>query len=242
MSDEQTTRLFRIGDLAALSGATRRALRLYEARGLLGPPERSESGYRLYGTRELVRALRIRRLRDLGMSLEQIAGVVADDADPELLPDRLELLRDELRRRAALLRKAADELSPLLVSGDDSVWRELLAAAEQGTELEAAQHLAGRADGPATLAGLLADPGWKKRWQPLAERLRALRDADPNSPEVEALAHEVARLLPRAVLPDQASPTDRLTLFLGRRLGAAQVRCLHLARALLDDDARSREQ
>ena len=62
----------------------------------------------------------------------------------------------------------------------------------------------------------------------------ALRDYGPDDPEVEELAHEVAELLPRTVLPDEASPPDRLELFLGRRFGSAQVRCLHLVRALLD--------
>src|SRR5262245_21007573 len=126
MHDDQTVRLFRIGELAALSGATPRALRLYESRGLLGPAERSESGYRLYGTRELVRAVRIRRLRDLGMSLEQVGGVVADDAAPELLLDQLGLLRDELRRRAAALARAAGEASLFVGAGDEAAWRELL--------------------------------------------------------------------------------------------------------------------
>ena len=65
---EPDTKRHRIGELAALSGVTRRALRLYEARGLLGEPERTESGYRLYGVTELVRAIRIRRLRTLGLS------------------------------------------------------------------------------------------------------------------------------------------------------------------------------
>jgi DNA-binding transcriptional MerR regulator len=238
MSDEHRTRLFQIGELAALTGATPRALRLYESRGLLSPVERSESGYRLYGTRELVRALRIRRLRDLGLSLEQVAGVVADDADPGLLPEQLAVLRDELRTRAAALAKAADEAT-LFVGGDDAAWRELLAAAEHGAELEAVRQQAQGAEGPAALAGLLSDPGWTRRWEPLSERLRALRAVAADDPEVEALAHEVAELLPRAVLPDEASPPDRLELFLGRRFSAAQVRCLHVARALLDDPERA---
>ena len=243
MSDgQETTRSFRIGELARLSGATARALRLYESRGLLGPAERSESGYRLYGTHDLVRAVRIRRLRGLGMSLEQIADVVADDAAPELLPEQLAVLRDELRSRAAVLAKAADDVSLFVGANDEAAWHELFAAAEQGAELESVRERVEQTEGPSALAGLLADPGWKRRWEPLARRLRALRDVAPYDPEVEALAQEVAALFPRAVLPDEASPPDRLELFLGRRFGAAQVRCLHAARALLGDADRSRKQ
>src|SRR5262245_52120543 len=240
MSEGQSSgRRFRIGELAAFSGVTPRALRLYEARGLIAPSERSDAGYRVYGTAELVRAIRIRRLRALGMSLEQVAGVLADDADPGSFPVQLELLRDELRRRAAILARAADEVSLMVGVGDEAVWQELLTAAEQGAELSELQRLADRAEGPATLAALLADPGWKQRWQPLARRLRELRCADLDAPEVATLAGEVARLLPRSALPDEASPPDRFELFLGRRFGAAQVRCLHLARSLLDGAARS---
>jgi DNA-binding transcriptional MerR regulator len=240
-SEQGHGRRFRIGEVAALSGVTPRALRLYEARGLLGSPERTESGYRVYGAAELVRAARIRRLRALGMSLEQIAGIVADDADSGVLPDQLELLRDELRRRAALLCGAADEIALLDGTADEAAWRELLAAAERGAELdETTRQLTGDPAGPAALAALFADPGWKERWQPLAQRLRALRDADPDDPEVSELADDIAQLMPRVVLPDEVSPPHRLELFLGRSYGAAQVRCMHLARALLDDANRTK--
>jgi hypothetical protein len=37
-----------IGELAERSGVSRRALRLYEARGILAPPRRTPSGYRVY--------------------------------------------------------------------------------------------------------------------------------------------------------------------------------------------------
>jgi MerR family regulatory protein len=37
-----------IGEAARRAGLTRKAVRLYEARGLLPPVERTESGYRLY--------------------------------------------------------------------------------------------------------------------------------------------------------------------------------------------------
>ena len=39
-----------IGEVAARSGVSRKALRLYEARGILPPPRRTASGYRSYPT------------------------------------------------------------------------------------------------------------------------------------------------------------------------------------------------
>src|SRR5262249_5211996 len=159
MAGKECTRRYRIGELAALSGATRRALRLYEARGLLGEPERTEAGYRLYGTAELVRAIRIGRLRALGMGLDQLGQIIEDDAGVTALSDQLALLRDDLRRRAALLSRAAADVTLLLGETDEAVWAELLAAAEQGAELDSAelQQRAAQADGSAALASLLAD-------------------------------------------------------------------------------------
>ena len=68
VSDEQVQsgRLLRIGELARLAGVTPRAVRFYETQGLLPAPHRSEAGYRLYSPHDLVRVIRVRRLRELG--------------------------------------------------------------------------------------------------------------------------------------------------------------------------------
>jgi MerR family regulatory protein len=42
-----------IGEVAKRTGATRKALRLYEDAGILAAPRRTSSGYRLYGTETL---------------------------------------------------------------------------------------------------------------------------------------------------------------------------------------------
>jgi DNA-binding transcriptional MerR regulator len=236
MAENECTRRYQIGVLAALSGVTPRALRLYEARGLLGEPERAEAGYRLYGTAELVRAIRIRRLRALRMGLDQLAQIIEDDAGATALSDQLALLRDDLRRRAALLSRAAADVTLLLAETDEAVCAELLAAAEQSAELDSAelQQRAAQSEGSAALASLLAERGWSKRWQPVAVRLRQLRDAEPNDPQVVEVARAAAKLLPASVLPDEAAPPTRLELFPGRRFSAAQVCCLHLARTMVN--------
>jgi DNA-binding transcriptional MerR regulator len=74
--DDHSTHRLRAGQLAAICGATPRALRLYEARGLLGSVERSEAGQRLYGVDSVVRALRIRSLRRLGFTIDDIGRIV----------------------------------------------------------------------------------------------------------------------------------------------------------------------
>ncbi|MFI0897347.1 MerR family transcriptional regulator [Streptomyces sp. NPDC020983] len=62
----------RIGEAAAAAGTTPRALRLYEARGLLPPPPRSPSGQREYGPAQVERVRAIRELLALGLTLEDV--------------------------------------------------------------------------------------------------------------------------------------------------------------------------
>jgi DNA-binding transcriptional MerR regulator len=69
--------VFTIGEAARRAGLTPKAVRLYEARGLLPPVERTQAGYRLYTEHDL-RALRfIRQARAVGLGLEEIHTIMA---------------------------------------------------------------------------------------------------------------------------------------------------------------------
>ena len=60
-------------------GVSAKALRLYEERGLI-TPLRTTAGWRAYGPEEMARAKEIATLRMLGLSLGQVARVLAGDA------------------------------------------------------------------------------------------------------------------------------------------------------------------
>ena len=73
-------------ELADLAGTTVNTVRHYHRLGLLAQPDRRYNGYKQYGVPHLVRLLRIRRLADLGIPLNEVAGVLdGDDDSPEAL-------------------------------------------------------------------------------------------------------------------------------------------------------------
>jgi DNA-binding transcriptional MerR regulator len=75
----------RIGDAAAAAGTTPRALRFYEANGLLPPPRRTRAGQRVYGPREVARLRAIRELLSLGLTVADIRNCA----------DRLDLMEGD---------------------------------------------------------------------------------------------------------------------------------------------------
>ena len=66
----------KIGALAKESGFTTKAIRYYELLGLLAKPERTESGYRLYGPEDVERLEFIEKAKRLGFSLDDIRDVL----------------------------------------------------------------------------------------------------------------------------------------------------------------------
>ncbi len=67
----------KIGEVVGRSGASHRALRLYEARGILPRPRRTVSGYRVYAEDVISLLDFIRRGQRLGLTLAEIRHVVS---------------------------------------------------------------------------------------------------------------------------------------------------------------------
>jgi MerR family transcriptional regulator, copper efflux regulator len=67
---------FLIGEIAKRSGASRKALRLYEAAGILPAPRRTAAGYRIYGEADLHRLEFIREAKTLGLTLKAIRELI----------------------------------------------------------------------------------------------------------------------------------------------------------------------
>jgi MerR family copper efflux transcriptional regulator len=65
-----------VGQAARRAGLTAKAVRLYEARGLLPPADRTSSGYRCYTEHDIQLLRFIRQARDLGLSLAEIRIII----------------------------------------------------------------------------------------------------------------------------------------------------------------------
>ncbi|HEY6134598.1 MAG TPA: Cu(I)-responsive transcriptional regulator [Rubrivivax sp.] len=67
---------FNIGEAAARSGVSAKMVRHYESLGLLPTVARTDAGYRRYGDKEVHTLRFIRRGRDLGFSMAEIAELL----------------------------------------------------------------------------------------------------------------------------------------------------------------------
>jgi DNA-binding transcriptional MerR regulator len=68
---------YRIDQVAARTGLTKRTLRYYEEIGMLAPPARTEGNYRLYSAAEVARLERIAQLKAaLGLTLAELTDLL----------------------------------------------------------------------------------------------------------------------------------------------------------------------
>ncbi|MFJ9934479.1 MerR family transcriptional regulator [Streptomyces virginiae] len=207
----------RIGEIAAVVGVTTRAIRHYHHVGLLPEPERRPNGYRAYGVRDAVLLARVRRLTELGLSLDEVRDVLADDAGRDLA-DVLEELDADLARQEAEIKERRRRLAVLLNAGPGEgeplspALAALLAKAPRTTSPTAAkdrEHLtlldasgAGGQEIYAALGPLAEDPGVLA----LYERLDELADAPVDDPRIPGLAAELVAAVPEEVFA--AIPRD----------------------------------
>ncbi|MEW2066028.1 MerR family transcriptional regulator [Streptomyces sp. NPDC007346] len=219
----------RIGEIAALVGVTSRAVRHYHHIGLLPEPARRANGYRAYTVRDAVLLARIRRLTEIGLSLDEVRDVLADDAgrepaevlgelDADLARQEREI-RERRRVLAALLEAppASDgPLSPGLAALLEGAPATGSPAAAKDREHLALLDAAGGGSGAevyAALRPLAEDPGVAA----LYERLDELAGAGADDPRIAPLAADLAAAVPDealAVIPEGAS----LTTGVGRAL------------------------
>jgi MerR family copper efflux transcriptional regulator len=123
----------KIAEVAERTGFTAATLRYYEEVGLLTKPERSTSGYRLYGQSDVDRVRFIGRAKRLGLTLDEIRSLVAVWAGGEcantrrqlrgLVEAKIDAVRTQLEDAATFLRQLEavhDRLDDDIASGATS--------------------------------------------------------------------------------------------------------------------------
>lgn len=120
----------KIGELAGRSGLSIKTLRFYADLGLLPAVARSPGRYRLFSEASLQRLAFIRRLKNLGLTLEEIQECLVAHDDGRLpcaeVQRLLERQIDRVDQRMAELRLLRGELGELLAN-----WRSEPEASEQ---------------------------------------------------------------------------------------------------------------
>ncbi|HSY47761.1 MAG TPA: MerR family transcriptional regulator [Thermoanaerobaculia bacterium] len=192
--------LWRVGEVAKRTGVSVRTLHWYEEIGLLSPSQRSEAGHRLYAAEDLGRLQRIRSLRQLGFSLDEIGECLGKRkfSPQQVIALHLGRLDEEI----ALQQRLRDRLESIAMrygAAEDVSAEEFIQAIEAMTMMEKyftqeqLQELEQR-------KGILGPDEIKAvelEWPDLMARVRTEMDnnTDPADPRVQALAKRWMELL-----------------------------------------------
>lgn len=106
-----------IGKISELTGATRKAIRHYEAIGLIPVPVRVGK-YRVYTEKDVALIWMIKRAQAVGFTLAELSGLVAYKAEHNQFPlaiahELIRQKRDALSREMARIEKQNEDLNAL---------------------------------------------------------------------------------------------------------------------------------
>lgn len=123
-----------IGKISELTGASRKAIRHYEAIGLIPAPDRVGK-YRVYTDRDVVLIWMVKRAQAVGFTLAEIGGLVAYKAKYNRFPldiahDLISRKRAELDREVANIHKQQEDLNALREEIDAAFSSSLTLSAE----------------------------------------------------------------------------------------------------------------
>ncbi|AQZ60653.1 transcriptional regulator, MerR family [[Actinomadura] parvosata subsp. kistnae] len=211
-----------IGQAAAFAGVTVKTVRHYHRLGLIGEPRRDASGYRRYGSADLLRLVQIRTLAAAGVPLAEVGAIL--DAGPDrfaaALADverRLDERIDDLVARRDMLRRLVTGDRALLpahvlekldrAAAEFGFTADDVTMAREGLVLIRALVPEGFDDYVSRVERALADP----RYVALIKRLWQAAGWEPDDPRVDELAEALADhyLADPGLLPVPAALRER---------------------------------
>ena len=101
------------GEIAKRCGVTVRTVQYYDTRGILIPSELTEGGRRLYSENDLKRMKIICFLRDLGLPIDSISKMLAEDDPGSVISLLLEQQENTLREEIGERKERLDRLESL---------------------------------------------------------------------------------------------------------------------------------
>jgi len=183
-------RRWKVGELAAATSVTVRALHHFDEIGLLTPSERTVGGHRLYTPDDVRRLYRVLAFRQLGMSLQEIAVTLAKGGGdlPAAVRAQLQqveehiILQQQLKRRLKRLAVVLEEVGEPSV--DDIIEAmEAMMPMKYFTPDQLARMKARHSE-----AGADAFGRWHRQWTEICAEVKAHIDGGDN-PADEAVQH-----------------------------------------------------
>ncbi|AJD89642.1 hypothetical protein JMA_03250 [Jeotgalibacillus malaysiensis] len=98
--------LWKIGEVAELTGLTIRTLRYYDQIKLFSPSEYTESGHRLYTKEDLIRLQPILSMKQMGMPLEDIHHLTSNEEEQtaaDVLKTQIQRVKQDIQAQQTLL-------------------------------------------------------------------------------------------------------------------------------------------
>jgi len=156
--------MFRIGEFSQIARVSGRLLRYYDSIGLLQPQHTDPAtGYRYYSANQLGRLNQILALKDLGLSLEQVARLLDSRISPDEIRGMLTLKKAELERtlsvEAARLRHIESRLRQIEEQGSLANYDVVVKSSEARPYLSTRATFPGFGDVIATLRQMVRTVG-----------------------------------------------------------------------------------
>lgn len=247
--EQQSRTALTIGQLAAYTGVTVRAIRHYHERGLLAEPARDASGYRRYGAQAVLDLTRIKILAEAGVPLARINELLS--AGPGQLSQAAHQIAAALQRQIGELQRRRERITAL-ASGEYGFLPAELTGLLDDLCAAGVSARTVRVERDAWILLLARYPERTREW--LAYKRAELCDAgyrrlyrdydraadwDPADPRLEELADSVVRYLTGryptfADLPDSRIEDPTVVALLTSHLGSAASPALERLKVLCE--------